>query len=201
MRFLISLAATTAMALTASAAPITTFTSENVKAIVTAAGGTNIKTESTDGVPYVNFDYQGLKYSASIRFCDKGTTKNCQGLLLAIGFEADPADTLETINSFNYGLPMVTAVKPDANTLAFGRFVTSIGGIQDSNVAANLGMLVASPSIYAEFRKTQVVASTGAGATVMLSQNAGPAPALKPVQLTPEQLTGLMKLAPEKLAQ
>lgn len=199
MRFLVSMAATTALVLSASAAPITSFTGDNVKAMLTDAGATNIKSETNAGVPFVNFEYQGLKYSASIRFCEKGTTKNCQGLLFAIGFEADAADTLDTINAFNFGLPMVTAVKPDASTLAFGRFVTSIGGIQDSNVAANLGMLVATPQIYSDFRKTQVVASSGAGATVMLSQGSSPAPALKSKELTAEQISGLMKLAPEKL--
>lgn len=198
MRFLISLAATAALTLTASAAPLSSFTNDNVQALLKKSGATDIETESNGGVQFVHFSYKGLKYSSSIRFCDEGTTKNCTGLLLAVGFEAEAADTLETLNAFNYGFPIATAVKPDAKTLMFGRLVTSIGTVEEGNVAANLGLLIAGPQVYGEFRKTQVVASSGAGSTVLLAQSSAPAAAMKSVKLTPDQVNSLMKLVPAK---
>ena len=198
MRFLVSLAATAALALSASAAPMTTFTSDNVQSFLKKAGATNIEPETNGGVQFVHFEYKGLKYSTSVRFCDEGTTKNCTGLLMAIGFEADSSDSLEVLNSFNYGFPIATAVKPDPKTLVFGRLVTSIGGVEEGNVAANLGLLIAAPQVYGEFRKTQVDASSGVGSTVLLSQNAAPAPSLKPVKLSADQVNSLMKLVPAK---
>ena len=203
MRFLISLAATAALTLTASAAPLASFTNDNVQAFLKKAGATDIESESSAGVQFVHFSYKGLKYSSSIRFCDEGTTKNCSGLLLAVGFESEAADTLETLNAFNYGFPIATAVKPDSKTLMFGRFVTSLGTVEEGNIAANLGILIATPQAYGEFRKTQVVASSGAGSTVLLAQSAAPATALKPLKLTADQVNSMMKLVPskEKMAQ
>jgi hypothetical protein len=154
MRFLISLAATAAFSLTASAAPLSSFTNDNVQAFLKKSGATDIETESSGGVQFVHFSYKGLKYSSSIRFCDEGTTKNCSGLLLAVGFESEAADTLETLNSFNYGFPIATAVKPDPKTLMFGRLVTSLGTVEEGNVAANLGLLIAGPQVYGEFRRS-----------------------------------------------
>jgi hypothetical protein len=198
MRFLVSLAASAALTLTASAAPLASFTNDNVQAFLKKAGATDIELESSGGVQFVHFSYKGLKYSSSIRFCDQGTTKNCSGLLLAVGFESEAADTLETLNAFNYGFPIATAVKPDAKTLMFGRLVTSLGTVEEGNVAANLGLLIAGPQVYGEFRKTQVVASSGAGSTVLLAQSAAPTAALKPVKLTPDQVNSMMKLVPAK---
>jgi len=198
MRFLISLAASAALTLTASAAPLASFTNDNVQAFLKKSGATDIETESSAGVQFVHFSYKGLKYSSSIRFCDEGTTKNCSGLLLAVGFESEAADTLETLNAFNYGFPIATAVKPDAKTLMFGRLVTSLGTVEEGNVAANLGLLIAGPQVYGEFRKTQVVASSGAGSTVLLAQSSAPAAALKSVKLTPDQVNSMMKLVPAK---
>jgi hypothetical protein len=198
MRFLISLAASAALTLTASAAPLASFTNDNVQAFLKKSGATDIETESSAGVQFVHFSYKGLKYSSSIRFCDEGTTKNCSGLLLAVGFESEAADTLETLNAFNYGFPIATAVKPDPKTLMFGRLVTSLGTVGEGNVAANLGLLIAGPQVYGEFRKTQVVASSGAGSTVLLAQSSAPAAALKPVKLTPDQVNSMMKLVPAK---
>jgi hypothetical protein len=198
MRFLISLAASAALTLTASAAPLASFTNDNVQAFLKKSGATDIETESSAGVQFVHFSYKGLKYSSSIRFCDEGTTKNCSGLLLAVGFESEAADTLETLNAFNYGFPIATAVKPDPKTLMFGRLVTSLGTVEEGNVAANLGLLIAGPQVYGEFRKTQVVASSGAGSTVLLAQSSAPAAALKPVKLTPDQVNSMMKLVPAK---
>ena len=198
MRFLISLAASAALTLTASAAPLASFTNDNVQAFLKKSGATDIETESSAGVQFVHFSYKGLKYSSSIRFCDEGTTKNCSGLLLAVGFESEAADTLETLNAFNYGFPIATAVKPDPKTLMFGRLVTSLGTVEEGNVAANLGLLIAAPQVYGEFRKTQVVASSGAGSTVLLAQSSAPAAALKPVKLTPDQVNSMMKLVPAK---
>lgn len=198
MRFLISLAASAALTLTASAAPLASFTNDNVQALLKKSGATDIELESSGGIQFVHFSYKGLKYSSSIRFCDEGTTKNCSALLLAVGFEAEAGDTLETLNAFNYGFPIATAVKPDPKTLMFGRLVTSIGTVEEGNVAANLGLLIAGPQVYGEFRKTQVVASSGAGSTVLLAQSNAPAAALKPVKLTPDQVNSMMKLVPAK---
>ena len=107
---------------------------------------------------------------------------------------------MSTINAFNGGFPIVTVFKPDEGTVVFGRLVTSIGGIQDANVAGNIGLVVAGPQVYNEFRKAQVVASTGVSGTMLLSGSAGPSPALKPVRLTPVQVNAVMKHVPAKEA-
>ena len=200
MRHLLSLAAASLLSVPAFAAPINSFTADNVKGVLTDIGATAIEMQTSDGVQFVHFDYKGLKYSTSLRFCDAGSQKNCSGLLIAVGFEADAADSLSTINAFNGGFPIVTVFKPDEGTVVFGRLVTSIGGIQDANVAGNIGLVVAGPQVYNEFRKAQVGASTGVSGTMLLSGSAGPSPALKPVRLTPVQVNAVMKHVPAKEA-
>jgi hypothetical protein len=192
MRVLASLVACALLSASASAAKLTSFTTSQVAAIMQATGATNV-TQGVDGdVPFVDFEYNKLNYRASLRLCDDGTTNNCEGLLLAIAFEAEAADTLEVVNAFNAGVPVLTSSRPDAKTLAFSRFIIATGGIEDTNVAANFGLLVAAPEIYAEFRKSQLVASNGVGGVVLLSQGAGRAPALRPARLTNEQWRRVM---------
>lgn len=198
MRVLFSVAASVLLSLTASAAQMTSFTTGNVSAIMQATGATNIAAGTDSGVPFVDFDYKGVSFRATMRLCDEGTTTNCEGVLFAAAFESDAADTLDVVNGFNAGFPILTAAKPDSKTLAFTRFVLATGGIQDVNVAGNFGLLVAAPSMYAEFRKSQVVAMNGVGGVALLSQPTGPAPALKPVRLSAEQWKHVMALAPSK---
>lgn len=200
MKFPVSIAAVSLLSMSATAAPLASFTKDNVKAVLAGVGATGIEEQTSDGVQFINFDYKGLKYSTSIRFCDANTQKNCTALFIAVGFEADGADTLDTVNAFNGGFPIATVFKPDQQTIVFGRLVTALGGVDASNVAANIGLVVAGPQVYNEFRKSQVVASTGVGGTMLLSQGAAPAPALKPVRLTPAQVSVAFKLAPSKEA-
>lgn len=200
MRIPVSIAVASVLSVSATAAPLASFTNDNVKAILAGVGATGVELQSSDGVQFINFDYKGLKYSTSIRFCDANTQKNCTALFIAVGFEADGADTLDTVNAFNGGFPIATVFKPDQQTIVFGRLVTALGGVDASNVAANIGLVVAGPQVYNEFRKSQVVASTGVGGTMLLSQGAAPAPALKPVRLTPAQVSVAFKLAPSKEA-
>lgn len=184
--------------MSANAAPFASFTKDNVKAVLAGVGASNVEEQTLDGVQFVNFDYKGLKYSTSIRFCDGNTQKNCTALFIAVGFQADGADTLDTINAFNGGFPIATVFKPDQQTIVFGRLITALGGIDAANVAANIGLVVAGPQVYNEFRKSQVVASTGVGGTMLLSQGASPAPSLEPVRLTPMQVNAAFRLAPAK---
>jgi hypothetical protein len=200
MRVLISLAASAVLAVTASAANLTSFTTGNVSAIMQATGATNITSGKDGNVPFVDFDYKSVSFRASLRLCDEGTTNNCEGVLFAAAFESDAVDSLDVVNGFNAGFPILTATKPDPKTLAFTRFVLATGGIQDVNVAGNFGLLSAAPAIYAEFRKSQVVAMNGVGGVALLSQPTGPAPALKPVRLSGEQWNRVMSLVPSKAA-
>lgn len=200
MRLLTSLAASALLSMTATAAQLTSFTTGNVSAILQATGATNIKSGTDSGVPFVDFDYKSLSYRATMRLCDEGTTNNCEGVLLATAFESDGVDSLEIVNGFNSGFPALTASKPDTKTLAFTRFVLATGGIQDVNVAGNFGLLVAAPTIYAQYRRSQVVAMNGVGGVTMLSLPTAPAPSLKPIRLTGEQWIGFMKLVASKAA-
>jgi hypothetical protein len=200
MRVLISLAASALLSVTASAANLTSFTTGNVSAILQATGATNITPGKEGGVPFVDFDYKSVSFRASMRMCDEGTTNNCEGLLFAAAFESDAVDSIEVVNGFNAGFPILTATKPDPKTLAFTRFVLATGGIQDVNVAGNFGLLAAAPAIYAEFRKSQVVAMNGVGGVALLSQPTGTAPGLKSVRLSGEQWNRVMSLVPSKAA-
>lgn len=200
MRVLASLAAFVALTATASAAQLTTFTTGNVTSIMKQSGAENITSGKDGGVAFVDFDYKGVSFRATLRLCDEGTTNNCEGVLFAAAFEAEVVDTVDVVNGFNSGFPILTATKPDSKTLAFTRFVLASGGIQDVNVAGNFGLLTAAPAIYAQFRKAQVVAMNGAGGVVQLSLPAGPAPALKSVKLSAEQWNHIMTLVPSKAA-
>jgi hypothetical protein len=200
MRVLISLAASALLSVTASAANLTSFTTGSVSAIMQATGATNITSGKDGGVPFVDFDYKAVSFRASLRLCDEGTGNNCEGLLFAAAFESDASDSLDIVNGFNAGFPILTATKPDPKTLAFTRFVLATGGIQDVNVAGNFGLLSAAPAIYAEFRKSQVVAMNGVGGVALLSQPTGPAPAMTSVRLSSEQWTKVMTLVPSKAA-
>ncbi|MEQ1752811.1 MAG: hypothetical protein ABL973_01615 [Micropepsaceae bacterium] len=193
MRYLAAVAAIALLGVQANAATFDTFTESKATAILSAAGGANVKTEVIEGTTFISFDMDGLTYSSSLRLCDKDKTKGCLGLLLAVAFEADGTDSLEVINRFNTGAPFETAVKVDEKTIAFGRFVLASGGIEPANVAANLAVLKAAPSIYFELKKSQIVASNGpGGSTTMLSQNARQIGPLRPVRLNQAQLRILM---------
>lgn len=198
MRVIASLAACVALTATASAAQITTFTNANVSSIMQQAGATNLTSGKDGNVSFVDFDYKGVSFRATLRLCDEGSSNNCEGVLFATAFESDAADSLDIVNGFNAAFPIMSASKPDSKTLAFTRFVLASGGIQDVNVAGNFGLLIAAPGIYSEFRKSQVVAMNGAGGVVQLSQPTGAAPALKPVKLTTQQWSRVMPQEPSK---
>lgn len=175
----------------ASAADLTVFTADEVMAIVTASGGTNVERKDVDGQTIVIFDLGGKRYVFSLDLCQKEDTSKCLGLLMAVGFKASEIETLEMLNNFNKSVGFLTAVKLDSGTIAFGRFVVSVGGITRENVAANLALLTLAQEVYVAFAKSQVVASSGAGGQVLLSQPNTP-PALQPVALTPEQVKSMV---------
>lgn len=210
MRFLTAAFAAVAIAASAIAGPamaadLTTFTPENVKAIVTEAGGTNVTQEASDGVTFINFEMGGLPYSYSIRLCDPKGAGGCVGLLMAIGFEMEQGYTLDTLNSFNRNVPLATVVQIDSKTIAFGRFVVSLGGISAENIKANMALVSIAPELFARHLKSQVVASAdpaASGKTLPVNMPTPTAP--KAIRLTPNAVTSIMeedtldKLKPKK---
>jgi hypothetical protein len=150
--------AVSAIAAPATAADITTFTSENVKAIIAEAGGTNISQETIEGTSFTRFEMGGMPFTYSTHLCDKKTGA-CIGLMMAIGFQMETTYSLSTINGFNKTIPFATAVQIDANKIGFGRFITSAGGIGTDNVKTNMGLHMIAPQLFMEYVKSEVVAS------------------------------------------
>lgn len=185
--------AASAIAGPATAADIATFTPENVKAIVADAGGTNITTESSDGITFINFEWNGLPFSYSIRLCDSKGAGGCVGLLMAIGLQTEESYSLETLNTFNRNVALATVVQIDAKTIAFGRFVVSAGGITSDNVKANMVLVGIAPELFVRLLKSQVVASTdpaASGKTLPVNMPAPSAP--KAIRLTPKAMNSIM---------
>jgi hypothetical protein len=171
----------------AADAEFTAFTPENVSAIMTANGATNVTREESDGTTFINFELGGRPYSLSLRLCDKAP--GCVALLMAIGFKVDEKPNLETLNAFNVAIPLTTIVKIDDSTIAFGRFVLAIGGVTRGNIEANMGAVVASPELFAMFLKSQVVASTTLGGQAqMIPTSGGPVAEPTAVRLAPKDL-------------
>ena len=180
-----------APAQSADTANITAFTVENVSSIITEVGGTKIEVNKDADVTFINFELGGHTYSYSIRTCDiSPEVPGCLGLLMAIGYGMEPPYSLETFNGFNQVFPLVTAVKIDSKTLAFGRYVFSAGGLTRNNIAANMGLVIGAPQAFASYLKSQVIAS-GAPGNANLSL-AGAATQLRPVKLTRAQVRGLL---------
>ena len=175
----------------ADAADIAAFTVENVSSIITEVGGTKIEINKDGDVTFINFELGGQTYSYSIRTCDIAPeVPGCLGLLMAIGFSMESPYALETFNGFNQSFPLVTAVRIDSKTLAFGRYVFSAGGLTRNNIAANMGLVIGAPQAFAAYLKSQVIASrTPGNANLSLPDGVT---GMRPVKLTPAQVRGLL---------
>lgn len=180
-----------APAQSADTADISAFTVENVSSIITEVGGTKIEVNKDADVTFINFELGGQTYSYSIRTCDVSPkVPGCLGLLMAIGFSMETPHSLETFNGFNQSFPLVTAVRVDSKTLAFGRYVFSAGGLTRNNIAGNMGLVIGAPQAFAAYLKSQVVASrTQGNANLSLADGVT---GMRPVKLTRAQVRGLL---------
>ncbi len=195
MRFLTAASAAVAIAATAIAGPataadVTSFTQENVKAVVTEAGGTNITQEVIEGIPFTQFELGGIPFTYSIHLCDKKSGA-CIGLMMATAFQSEAG--LSTLNSFNKTIPFATVVQIDAIKIGFGRFMTSAGGVSLDNVKMNMGLHMIAPQLFAEHLKSEVVASADpakAGKEVLPVNMPAPV-APKAVRLSPKDMNAI----------
>ncbi|MBL8779600.1 MAG: hypothetical protein JNL06_01540 [Alphaproteobacteria bacterium] len=186
----LALAASTTVP-SATAANVVSFTAENVKAMVTEAGGSNVTAQTAQGITFVNFELNGVPFTYSLQLCDPKGKAGCAGVLMAIGVALDQAYSLETLNSFNRDIPLVTVVQLDAKTVAFGRFAVSLGGMSSENFKANMQMVAVGPELFVRHLKGQVVAGAGtAGQAVPVSVAADSAP--KPIRLSPQAMSQLV---------
>jgi len=194
MRLVTATAATFVLAVSAPsamAANVATFTAENVKAMVTEAGGSNVKSQTADGLTFVNFDLNGVPFTYSLQLCDPKGKAGCAGVLMAIGVSLDKAPSLETLNSFNRSIPLVTVVQLDSKTVAFGRFAVALGGMSSENFKANMQMVAVGPELFVRHVKGQVIAGAGTqGQAVTVS--ATPEAAPKPISLSPQAMSQLV---------
>lgn len=192
--FVFGVAALSSLALpqAARAETITDFTPENVSAILTEVGATNIKPGLQDGVTFINFELGGLPYSYSIRLCNVAAElgPGCLGLLMAIGFEMPDKISLEIFNSFNRKWPLATSVKIDDKTMALGRFMFSPGGVSRENLKANIALLTGAPEAFRTHLSSQVVASLQQGQPQFTRVSTGGA--LRPIRLSPKDIAHLM---------
>jgi hypothetical protein len=180
-----------AIAPPATAATVVTFTAENVKAMVTEAGGSNVKSQTADGLTFVNFDLNGVPFTYSLQLCDPKGKSGCAGVLMAIGVSLDKAPSLETLNSFNRAIPLVTVVQLDAKTVAFGRFAVALGGMSSENFKANMQMVAVGPELFVRHTKGQVIAGAGTqGQAVAVST--APEAAPTPISLSPQAMSQLV---------
>lgn len=180
-----------AIASSAMAASVASFTADNVKTMVTEAGGSNVTSQTAEGITFVNFDLNGLPFTYSLQLCDPKGKAGCAGILMAIGVALDQPYGLETLNSFNRDIPLVTVVQLDAKTVAFGRFAVSLGGMSSENFKANMQMVAVGPELFVRHLKGQVVASTGTeGQAVPVS--ATPEAAPKAIRLSPQAMSRLV---------
>jgi hypothetical protein len=190
MRFVIAAACTLALfAITpsATAANVASFTAENVKTMVTEAGGSNVKS----GLTFVNFDLNGVPFTYSLQLCDPKGKTGCAGVLMAIGVSLDKAPSLETLNSFNRSIPLVTVVQLDSKTVAFGRFAVAVGGMSSENIKANKQIVAVGPELFVRHIKSHVIAGAGTqGQAVTVST--APEEAPKPIALSPQAMSQLV---------
>jgi len=176
----------------AQSALLNDFTAENVSAVLTELGATNIKTSQNDGITFLNFELGGLPQSYSIRLCNLSAElgPGCLGLLMAIGFETPDKINLDVFNSFNRKWPLATSVKIDDKTMALGRFIFSPGGVSRENLKANIALLMGAPEAFNTHLKSQLVAS------LELSQptftHIGTGGAFRSIRLSPQQLVQFM---------
>lgn len=183
--------AVSAIAPSAMAANVASFTADNVKAMVTEAGGSNVTSQTAEGITFVNFDLNGLPFTYSLQLCDPKGKAGCAGILMAIGVALDQPYSLETLNSFNRDIPLVTVVQLDAKTVAFGRFAVSLGGMSSENFKANMQMVAVGPELFVRHLKGQVVAGAGTtGQAVPVS--ATPEAAPKAIRLSPQAMSSLV---------
>ena len=183
--------AVSAIAPSAMAANVASFTADNVKTMVTEAGGSNVTSQTAQGITFVNFDLNGLPFTYSLQLCDPKGKAGCAGILMAIGVALDQPYGLETLNSFNRDIPLVTVVQLDAKTVAFGRFAVSLGGMSSENFKANMQMVAVGPELFVRHLKGQVVAGAGTtGQAVPVS--ATPEAAPKAIRLSPQAMSRLV---------
>lgn len=179
----------------AVAADISLLTVEEIEAIVGEAGGTEVERAEAGGATFVRAKFQDQPYAFALLLCDKDDKTKCAGVLMSTAFKLSEHHNADLFNDFNKAVPFITAVKLNSELMAFGRFAVSLGGVTRENLKANLSFLSVAPQIFVEWEKRRVIASTGTGAATTLAQTAAPSTKLEPVELTGEQVTGLMEQA------
>ena len=110
MRFVtaaVAALAVSAIAPSAMAANVASFTAENVKTMVTEAGGSNVTSQTAQGITFVNFDLNGLPFTYSLQLCDPKGKTGCAGILMAIGVALD-----RPLRQFGASRPRLLPVRP-----------------------------------------------------------------------------------------
>jgi hypothetical protein len=121
---------------TAHAGALTRFTEETTKAVLVAAGATDIKSSTVDNDPRLTFTVDKVVYVADHYAC-KGS-QGCELLQFAVSFEASPTDTVEAVNAFNAKYMYGKAYLDAKRDLASVRTINGRAGSSTEQAAAEL---------------------------------------------------------------
>lgn len=135
----------------AQAGAVSRFTEEDVSAILKAAGATDIKTETVQNEPRLEFKMEGVTYVADFYICKGGRT--CELLQFAASFEPAANESVETVNAFNasymYGKAFLDAKK----NLVSVRTINGSAGSSTEQVAAELRDFIGVTKLLLDYMK------------------------------------------------
>jgi hypothetical protein len=131
---------------------VTSFTPDQVTQVVTALGGSDFETKTTDsGLKILHFKAYDLHYTLVFKVCKP----DCLGLLMLINFSTEGVKvTTDMLNEFNTRFDYAAAsLEKDQAILT--RYVIADGGITTDNISANISNFFYAPKVLIDFIKSK----------------------------------------------
>ena len=136
---------------------LTGLNSQRLSAMLLTAGATEVKTEKPqEGVEIITVNDGNGGVNLVLLDCQAGS---CPTLQMSVAFEKDAKYTLNALNSYNSTyLIAQAAVLPNGNVL-LARLYTTLGGVTEDNLKANLQLFLQAPNIFETHINSQVTAA------------------------------------------
>jgi hypothetical protein len=137
---------------------LTGYKADQITALLTALGATEMKQTTVDGDPRLTFKYGEIIYVADFYTCDD-TANGCKLLQFACAFDSEATDTVEAVNNYNATYVFGKASLSKADGLMSYRAMIWAPGVSKELVLAEFESFRGSTASLLAHMKNNVVAS------------------------------------------
>jgi len=154
-----------------SSSTIYEFTTGNVTAALTATGATNIASGSDEFGPYVDYNFDGLKYRAGLHLCKAGS---CSGLELICSFNG-VAVPLEALNKYNTERVIAKGIRTEEKRFRNLRYIIADGGVTRAHIQKEIEFHIKTSKFLVEtLKEQQIIARAPALGTYSMGRGQAP---------------------------